>query len=195
MERKTPRNSCLKYEFSQVNILLACVFVEIWSERSRVLGAKLSRVVGDAVRSRGRHLLGVSLITGRLVRAASFRVLVVMRNALGLLPDAARRGMAVHRSVGAIADLPLAIDVDWAVCAGAVRQIRREGLDVERRPLSLGQGAEVVVLLRRELLLMLLIASSEKFDVGGSASDAGDTRLLASGDLDKASGRRDALVV
>merc|ERR1719327_2118128 len=114
-----------------------------------VLVTELSRIVGAAIRSGTRHLLGLGLIAGSLVRAASRLVLVVVRNGIGLFTDAAGRGGAVHGTIGAGAGLALAVDADGAVGASAEGKVARGGGDIEgvhgRRERILSQRLLVVV--------------------------------------------------
>ena len=170
-----------------------------------VLVTELSRIVGATIRRGTRNNLGVLLITSSLVRAASGLVLIVVRDGVRLVTDAARRGRAVHGTIGASAIVALAVDADGAVSASAERQISRGSGDVKgvhvRGKRILSQLVVVVRLtLHDDVLVEILVTvhASSELDHGiidGEAGDVWDTRLLAGSQLDEAGGSGHALVV
>ena len=168
-----------------------------------VLGTELSGVVGVAIRGEARHLLSVGLIASRLEGAASDGVLVVVPDIIGLLTDAARRGRAVHRTVGAGADLALAIDADGAVGSSAEGKVSGRGGDVNGVVLdslvelvgvdilSKGLLAEVEGLaLHADVVAEILVAvhAGGELDEGGVTDDAVSDGLGAGRRLVETSG-------
>merc|ERR1711988_948344 len=106
-------------------LLLTLILGADLNEGRDVLDTELSGVIRDAIRSGGRDLLGHGLIASSLIRAAGNGVLVVVRNAVGLVTDAAGRGGSVHGAIGTIARGSLAVDTDGAVSSSAKRKVLR----------------------------------------------------------------------
>ena len=161
-----------------------------------VLATELRRV---AIRSIAGHLLSVSQIAGGLVRAASLGVIVVSRDSLRLTLNAARRSIAVHRSVSAIADRALAVDANGAVSSSAERQISGCRRHVETTELDelvelvgvrvLSHVNKLLALARSEEFISIIDANRKQLAVSGATSNARDSGLLAGRELNKASGR------
>ena len=199
-------NGFLKYVFSQVNTLLASkILLLSFSEGSIdverllvVLVTELGGVVGVAIRREARHLLSVGLIAGGLERAAGDGVLVVVPDVIRLLTDAAGRSGAVHRTVGASADLALAVSADRAVGSGAEGKVGGRGGDVKGVVLDSLVELVGVGILREGLLaeveglalhadvmaeIFIAVHAGGELKVGGLAGDTVDASLVAGGEL------------